>query len=95
MEGAYNLPTLRALAGPQGDELRTLLGAPIEGEVWTRARDLVRQGDAVDEAIAVARSYVDEACALLDPFEGLPAAAGLQGASRHLLLSLDAVRTGA
>lgn len=95
VEGAYNLPTLRALAGPQGDELRSLLGAPIEGEVWTRARDLVRQGDAVDEAIAVAQQYVDEACDLLAPFEHLSSGAGLQGASRHLLASLEVVRASA
>jgi heptaprenyl diphosphate synthase len=95
VEGAYNLPTLRALAGPQGDELRSLLGAPIDGDVWTRARDLVRQGDAVDEAIAVAQGYVDHACELLAPFDGYPAAVGLQGASRHLIASLDAVRTPA
>ena len=86
---------LRALAGPQGDELRSLLGAPIEGEVWTRARDLVRQGDAVDEAIAVAQTYVDQACDLLAPFEAMPSAVGLQGASRHLIASLQAVRTPA
>ena len=95
VEGAYNLPTLRALAGPQGDELRALLGAPIEGAVWTRARDLIRQGDAVDEAIVAARSYVDQACALLEPFEGFTSAVGLQGASRHLIDSLEAVRTPA
>ena len=95
VEGAYNLPTLRALAGPQGDELRTILGAPIEGEAWTRARDLVRQGDAVPSAIATAQTYVDRACDLLPPFEEHPAALGLQGASRHLIASLDAVRTTA
>ncbi|WP_426571061.1 polyprenyl synthetase family protein [Aquihabitans sp. McL0605] len=95
VEGAYNLPTLRALAGPQGDELRSVLGAPIEGEAWAQARALVRQGDAVDEAIAVAQAYVDEACDLLAPFEGRPSAAGLQGASRHLIASLEAVRATA
>jgi heptaprenyl diphosphate synthase len=95
VEGAYNLPTLRALAGPHGDELRTLLGAPIEGGVWTRARDLVRQGDAVDTAIDTAREYVVAACDLLAPFEGHISAAGLQGASRHLIDSLEAIRTPA
>jgi len=95
VEGAYNLPTLRALAGPQGDELRSVLGAPIEGEVWTRARDLVRQGDAVDTSIDTAKEYVVEACDLLAPFEEHPAAMGLQGASRHLIESLEAVRATA
>jgi len=95
VEGAYNLPTLRALAGPQGDELRSILGAPIEGEPWTRARDLVRHGDAVASAVDTAREYVTLACDLLAPFEEHPAAVGLQGASRHLIDGLDAIRATA
>jgi heptaprenyl diphosphate synthase len=93
VEGAYNLPTLLALASPDGPQLRELLGAPIEGEVWEQARALVRHSDGVDEAITIARSYVDQACDLLAPFEGRPAAAGLAGASHHLLASLDDVRS--
>lgn len=92
VEGAYNLPTLLALAGPEGDELRTILGGPIEGEPWERARSLVRSGDAIDGSIAVAETYVDRACSLLAPFGDQPNAVALQGASRHLLTSLDAVR---
>lgn len=92
VEGAYNLPTLRALAGPSGDELRSLLGAPIEGETWERARTLVRESDGIDESVEVAEQYVTEAIDLLAPFEDRPAAVGLQGAARHLLTSLDEVR---
>lgn len=91
VEGAYNLPTLRALAGPSGDELREVLGTPIEGEAWARARSLVRESDGVDQAIDVARSYVVAAVDLLAPFEDRPAAVGLQGATRHLIDSLAAV----
>jgi heptaprenyl diphosphate synthase len=90
IEGAYNLPTLLALAGAGGDELRTLLGAPIEGEPWMRARELVRSGAAIDQSVEVARTYVDRACELLAPFEDRPTAVALQGASRHLLDSLYA-----
>jgi len=95
VEGAYNLPTLRALAGPNGPELREILGAPIEGEAWERARTLVRTSEGVDEAIDVARQFVIEAHDLLTPFEDRPAAVGLQGASRHLITSLAAVRDAA
>ncbi len=94
VEGAYNLPVLRALAGPEGDELAGLLGTPIEGETWERARALVRSGSAVDESIEVARAYVVEANDLLAPFEDRPAAVALQGAARHLIASVDAVRAG-
>ena len=91
-EGAYNLPTLRALAGPDGDELRDLLGEPIDGERWERARAIVRASDGIAESIDAAQGYVDEACDLLAPFEDRPHAVALQGAGRHLLASLDEVR---
>ena len=91
VEGAYNLPVLRALAGPTGDELAGLLGAPIHGETWERARALVRQSNGVAESVEVAQGYVDRAVAALDPLAGRPAAAALQGAARHLLTSLDTV----
>jgi heptaprenyl diphosphate synthase len=91
VEGAYNLPVLRALAGPSGDELAALLGAPIEGEVWERARTLVRNSTGVAESVDVAQGYVDRAVAALDPLADRPAAAALQGAARHLLSSLSTV----
>ncbi len=92
VEGAYNLPVLRALAGPAGEELKTILGTPIEGEAWERARTLVRESDAIDESVEVANRYVDQAITLLAPFEQRPAAAALQAASRHLIESLADVR---
>ena len=84
-EGAYNLPTLRALAGSSGDQLRAVLGAPIDGESWERARTVVRESEGIDEAREVARAYVVEAVDLLAPFEDRPAAVALQGAARHLV----------
>ncbi len=92
VEGAYNLPVLRALAGPTGPELADLLGAPIAGETWERARTLVRESDGVDESVEVAKGYVTDAIDLLAPLEDRPAAVALQGASRHLLETLAAVR---
>jgi heptaprenyl diphosphate synthase len=92
VEGAYNLPVLRALAGPSGEELRAVLGTPIEGEAWNRARTLVRESDGIDESVEVAGQYVTKAIDLLAPLEDRPAAVALQGASRHLLDTLAAVR---
>ena len=91
VEGAYNLPVLRALAGPSGPELAALLGAPIEGEVWERARTLVRQSTGVAESVDVAQGYVDRAVAVLDPLADRPTAAALQGAARHILTNLSTV----
>ena len=92
VEGAYNLPVLRALQGPSGDELRTLLGTPIGGEVWERARALVREGDAISQSVTVAQGYVDHAVELLEPLDDLPGAVALRGAAQHLLSSLAPVR---
>ena len=91
VEGAYNLPVLRALQGPAGDELRTLLGTPISGATWERARALVREGDAVDQSVAVAQGYVDRAVELLEPLDDQPGAVALRGAAQHLLSSLAPV----
>jgi len=95
VEGAYNLPVLRALRGPAGDELRSLLGTPLEGEQWERARSLVREGDAIDQSVAVARRFVADAEAALEPLADRPAAVALREAAHHLLDSLDRVRAAA
>jgi geranylgeranyl pyrophosphate synthase len=52
---------IRALRA--GDtELRDLLGGgPLEGDDIERARKLVRTGTAVDDALALARQYGEEA----------------------------------
>ena len=73
-------PTSPAYPPWAATEVRT-----IEGEAWQRALTLVREGDAVAESLLVARRYVDEACALLEPFGERPAAVALAGASRHLV----------
>jgi len=91
-EGAYNLPTLRALRAPEGEELRALLGTPIEGDTWARARHLVATSRAIDESVAVAHDFVIAANDHLRDLEDRPSAAALQGAARHLLTSLDEVR---
>jgi heptaprenyl diphosphate synthase len=91
-EGAYNLPTLRALQADEGDELREILGSPIDGDVWERARALVATSRGLDESVAIAHDFVEAACADLRVFGERPAVVALQGASRHLLTSLDDVR---
>jgi geranylgeranyl pyrophosphate synthase len=83
---------MRALDGPAGGELRELLGAPLAGAAWDRARELVRSGDAVDQAVASARSYVDWAVAELEPMRHRPAARALEGAAHHLLNSIATLR---
>ena len=90
-EGVYNLPVLRALAEADGD-LRSRLGAPIDGAALADAVGLVRSSTGVEQSIAVARGYVDRAVEALAPFGERPATGALAGAATHLLVDLDAVR---
>src|SRR5690606_4607762 len=86
-EGIYNLPVIRALADG-ADELRSLLGRPIDGAELEQARKLVRDSDGVLQSIEVAHAYVDEAVATLVPFGDTPGAVALTGAARHLVATL-------
>ncbi len=92
VEGTYSLPLLRALAMPElGDELRALLGRPLDGPDRDKARDIVRASGAVDDALAVAHGYADRAAAALDRLDarGSAPAAALAGAAHRLLDALD------
>jgi heptaprenyl diphosphate synthase len=84
-EGIYNLPVLRTMPGPDGDELRGLLGAPLDPQAQARALALVRRGDGVTQSIAEAGRYVHAADHALDPLPPSPARDALGAAARHLL----------
>jgi heptaprenyl diphosphate synthase len=88
-EGVYNLPVLRALAGPEGDELRSLLGGPLEPGAQARGLALVRAGDGVRQSVDAANRYIDAAVAALEPLPPTPASGGLVAAARHLLAGLE------
>jgi heptaprenyl diphosphate synthase len=89
-EGIYNLPVLRALADG-AEELRALLGGPIEGPDLERARSLVRASVGVEQSVALARRYAGQAVEALAPFGERPATTALAGAAGHLLVELDAI----
>jgi heptaprenyl diphosphate synthase len=84
-EGIYNLPVLRALQTDVGSELRELLGGPLEDGAVDQVIALVRRSGGVDEAIEVARGFVDEAVTALAPFGERPLPVALAEAARHLL----------
>ncbi|MGE3621188.1 MAG: polyprenyl synthetase family protein [Acidimicrobiia bacterium] len=87
-EGIYNLPVLRALEAPEGDELRTMLGGPLHGDELARARELVRASGGVEASIDVARRYVEEAAKALAPFGERPIPDALAATAHHLLAGL-------
>ncbi len=91
VEGVYTLPVLRALDMPEGEELRTLLGRPVEGAEWERARAVVRSSEGIDEAVAEARAYTARAAECLTPLGHRPAAEALSAAADHLLGSVEVV----
>jgi heptaprenyl diphosphate synthase len=87
--GVYNLPVLRALQGPHGNELRTLLGVPLDDAARIRARDLVRKSAGVREAVNVASGYTEQAVAALARVGSGPATRALADAAGSLHASLD------
>jgi heptaprenyl diphosphate synthase len=87
-EGIYNLPVLRALAGPEGDELRSLLDGPLDAVTQDRVLALVRSGEGIGQAAAEAGAYAHAAVAALDRLPPSTAADALAGAARQLLVGL-------
>ena len=84
-EGVYTLPVLRAMHGPEGSELRDLLGGELTVEARDRAREIVRASDGVEEALDSARSYADKAGAVLTSLPDSPATTALLAAADHLI----------
>jgi heptaprenyl diphosphate synthase len=67
VEGTYTLPVIRALAVPgAGDDLRAVLGSPLDPPARDKARDLVLSTPAVRASIAEARRWADRADSALD-----------------------------
>jgi heptaprenyl diphosphate synthase len=76
VEGTYTLPVIYALASPGvGDDLRALLGGPLDPPARDKARDLILGTKAVAEAVAEGRRWADRATDSLGVLEagGAPA----------------------
>ena len=84
-EGTYTLPVIRALADPAvGDELRSILGRPVDAAARDRAAELVRSTTGVDESRDTARMWADKAQGALMSLPDTPATAVLRLASDRL-----------
>ena len=91
VEGVYTLPVLRAFRDPAvGDELRAMLGAPVDRSLVDQLRKLVRASDGVEQAVTVARGFADEAAASLDALSSSAAKTQLAGFGHSLLDRLPA-----
>jgi heptaprenyl diphosphate synthase len=90
VEGVYTLPVLRTLAqsGVASDELRDLLGRPIDAVVCDKALSIVRSGPGIPEAIDAAATYVAEAVSACASLPDSAATSALAAAPQTLLDSL-------
>ena len=91
VEGVYTLPVLRTLAlgGIAGEELRDLLGRPLDPAQQDQALSLVRSSDGIDSALLTAREYADRAAAACAGFPDSPATTALATAPAALLANLS------
>jgi heptaprenyl diphosphate synthase len=92
VEGIYTLPVIRALGVPAvGDELRALLGRPLDTPDRDKARDMIRSTDAVAASVVEARRYADQAAEAMGVFGDSPLVRSLAGLGHRLLDALDLV----
>ncbi len=90
VEGVYTLPVLRTLAqkSPASDELRDMLGHPLDAVVCDKALSIVRSGTGIAEAIEVAAAYVAAAAKACDAMPPSAATEALRAAPQALLNSV-------
>lgn len=89
-EGVYTLPVLRTLDLDHGvgDELRSLLGKPLDASERDKALAIVRANEGVESAQATARQYVAAAEAATDRLPASEATDALRAAPAALLESI-------
>ena len=92
-EGVYTLPVLFTLAGPQGAELRNMLGGPLDAATRDAAASIICEGSGVGLAIDRARSFADTGRSALDSLPASPGVTGLRAAADYLLDSVEAAAT--
>ena len=89
VEGTYTLPVIRALAGPAGDDLRSLLGGPIDSAGRDRARELVRADGAIASTRETAVGYLADARVAIDGLPTNPAVGAMLTTCDLLVERLD------
>lgn len=87
VEGVYTLPVLRTLAagGAAADELRDLLGKPLDAAECEKALAIVRSNGGLASAAATAQEYVVAAEAACERLPDGPATEALRASSAALL----------
>ena len=90
VEGVYTLPVLRTMASADvaADELRDLLGHPLDAVVCDKALSIVRAGTGVAQALQAAGVYVTAAVQACDSLPQSAATDALRAAPQALLDSV-------
>ena len=90
VEGVYTLPVLRTMASADvaADELRDLLGHPLDAVVCDKALSIVRAGTGVAQALQAAGVYVAAAEQACDSLPQSAATDALRAAPQALLDSV-------
>ena len=90
VQGTYTLPVIVALGEPEaGDELRALLGKPLDTPERDKARGIVRSTDAIAVAYAVATGYADQAAQSAAAFPPGPVSDAMADLGHRLLEDLS------
>jgi heptaprenyl diphosphate synthase len=90
VEGVYTLPVLETLASDTAaaGQLRAMLGQPLDTKQQKTALDIVRSGNGMHAAIAMANNYVAKAEAACDAMPQNDATQALRDAAAALLNSI-------
>jgi len=84
VEGTYTLPVILALGVKGvGEDLRAILGAPLDAPAREKARDLVISSGAIEVAVAEARRWATKADEALDPVRAAAGTATDGAAAAH------------
>ncbi len=95
-EGVYTLPVLRTLATGRSsaEELRGLLGQPLDAVQRDQALELVRSGEGIESAILAARDFVGRAVSACDRLDDSGPADALREAPGALLATVLSATAG-
>jgi heptaprenyl diphosphate synthase len=88
-EGVYTLPVITAMRSGHGEDLRALLGGPLDTAARDKAIDIVRDSDGIPSSIRRAREYATTAASALDALPDSPGVTGLRAAADYLLAQVE------
>jgi heptaprenyl diphosphate synthase len=90
-EGVYTLPVIRTIeaGGPPADELRDLLGKPLDAAERDKALSIVRSGPGIELALETAQRFVDDATVACDRLGQGDVVDALRAAPTSLITALS------